>query len=439
MAVFIVFIFIVFVGNKVIELRDLSSAFSETPFCEPSTGPLVPTIDEYRTTSYKVEGIRESACARILFTVHEQTDERIVMKLLLEYKDTRYSLETVEKRQQCQLEALERNRVFSPEVYIGLASVDKTVFEQASVGDIIHIDEVLEQPSRQNLELGTEYVLLMKELPKDSRLDVLLGTLDENTLQEHLLRLTRFIATGHLQLASSPLVQEEEQRGSYEQLQAKLLHNIELLDLVVAMNKKLNYDGSGQMEDMINWLKDNLSDLLTTIPYEYYFKQRVSERRIKLCHGDLKAPHIWIMRDNVELHREFIVVDAIDFNPMYSIIDSLSDFAMLVIDIQGRLSLSLSPEKTTESSIFSDQMIECYLQLTAQESERDRTVLYYYLVEKAIVSAGITLLYEDISDHQLGMSFLKVAIIRLKRLLKMQHSSMATPQALLAAGSPVLV
>jgi len=45
------------------------------------------------------------------------------------------------------------------------------------------------------------------------------------------------------------------------------------------------------------------------------------------------TPNEYWMKKSLEI---CLSLDAIDFNPMYSYIDILSDFAMLVIDIQAR-------------------------------------------------------------------------------------------------------
>jgi hypothetical protein len=68
---------------------------------------------------YNIEHIRQSECACLLFARHIVTKKRVVMKILYKYKDTRYSLATTEDRQKSQLEALQLNRMFTPEIYLG--------------------------------------------------------------------------------------------------------------------------------------------------------------------------------------------------------------------------------------------------------------------------------------------------------------------------------
>jgi len=126
------------------------------------------------------------------------------MKILREYKDTRYSLETVEKRQRCQLEAIRRNRLFTPEVYVGLGRIDYFELEQGKfhISEVIKsptqadiscldlqrgsfsIKEIISNPTKDMLDPGAEYALVMEELPQPRKLAHLLEQGDESLLQQ---------------------------------------------------------------------------------------------------------------------------------------------------------------------------------------------------------------------------------------------------------------
>src|SRR5713101_3512456 len=92
---------------------------------------------------YKIEYIRKSENAWLLFVRHMATEEIFVLKILCKYKDTRYSLEAVIERQQCQLEALQWNRVLTPEVYMGLARICDFDLNR----ETIVIDDLQENPT----------------------------------------------------------------------------------------------------------------------------------------------------------------------------------------------------------------------------------------------------------------------------------------------------
>src|SRR5713226_1150964 len=109
---------------------------------------------------YEIEYIRQSGYSLLLFARHAVTSEHVVIKILRKYKDTVFSLETISERQQCQLEALHWNRVFTPKVYIGLAAICSLDLYQKSIG----IDKVIINPTKEMLDPNAEYVLLMHQL-----------------------------------------------------------------------------------------------------------------------------------------------------------------------------------------------------------------------------------------------------------------------------------
>jgi aminoglycoside phosphotransferase family enzyme len=397
-----------------------------------SIDPLALALTRHR---YEIKDTRLSECALILFARDSTESKSVVMKLLRDYADTRYSLNTLERRQQCQLEALERNKVFTPDVYQGLLRADyfdlpqgtflvSEIIKNPMLADISHLDlhngyiyasPIIEKPAEETLDPGAEYALVMNKLPQNRRLDHLLLQESELSLQ-HVRLLTRHIAHVHELLDSTPFSEDGLQWGSYEQLRKKLMHNFGLLDLV--LTAKGHYRTSNWSEETLAQLQETLGRLKKALIWAFmqsryydYFEQRVKEQRIRYCHGDLKSPNIWILTPDQRDAGEHSVkiLDAIDFNPTYSNIDTLSDFAMLVIDIQTR----------TGYVLLANEMIEYYLPLTEQENEIAESVLNYYLVEKAIVGAAISIVYDDAPD--LGLNLLKVAEMRLNRLLDRRH------------------
>lgn len=372
---------------------------SSHPCCSSSIKP----YGYLSCTSYTIEDSRVSEHALILFTQHTQTGERILMKILHDYKDTRYSQETPKKRQQCQLEALWRNRAFSPEVYIGLVRIVQYNLPKKT----IWIDKVLPCPTACDLEAGGEYALLMRQLPEERNLTVLLKEQDGIVLQRHVDVLTEHVANMHMQFMGTAPDNEAKRWGTYEQLREKLKHNFGLLDLVLeTIVRDVDYE---DVRQKISWLKTSLYSLFEEERYGNYFEKRVQGQRIHLCHGDLKSPNIWILphekRGERDASHYVKILDAIDFNPTYCNIDILSDFAMLAIDMQVR----------TNDEVLTNEMIDTYLRLTEQEDGCARAVLDFYLIEKAFVGAAISIVYDKLPE--LGLKLLNIADERLKRLL----------------------
>jgi hypothetical protein len=282
----------------------------------------------------------------------------------------------------------------------------------------------------------------MRQLPKEWRLDLLLNRESIFSLRRYVQLLTKRLMQIHQKINPLP-IEDARKWGAFQQLKRKLEHNLALADPLLKAFENGQYSSCKLIENPVNclkdtffkvlphgqnhryyyrlkenfsWLKNNLLQVFIEDPFEEYFEQRVLEQRIKRCHGDLKAPNIWIApyesSSDIGPEKFIHVLDAIDFNPSYCNIDILSDLAMLVIDLQVR----------TKSSLLADLMIEEYLEITGQDDKIARLVLSYYLVEKAYVGAAISFVYDNLP--KLGWAFLKVAETRmndLKRQLSMHN------------------
>jgi len=383
-----------------IVLRSVSTPPLER-LCEPLPSPHISAEffrDPLHYTDWEIKDWHKSLSALLFLVWHEGTGEELVIKMLRDYQDTRYSLETLGKRQQCLLEALQRNRVFTPELYLGLAPVYHLDLLQGTV----RIGEVMEYPTQKLFDADTEYVLLMKPQDQETRLDYQL----ELSGIDSLIPLVQYIADIHNHKVFDVSTAESIRWGSYDYLMHKLKHNLELLDFLVSRCNESDWDDRKELAQRAIEVKKTFQEVVLQECYHRYFHVRVSGGYIKLCHGDIKSPHIWIASNGSagEQPWTFNLLDAIDFNHMYNHIDILSDFAMLIADVQAR----------TQSPDLVDEMIDCYLQQTNQDNEIARGVLDYYVMEKAIVGTGISILYD--CEPKLGRAFLEVAENRLESL-----------------------
>jgi len=171
--------------------------------------------------SYKIESMRVSQPACILFAHHTLSNYTVVLKLLFEFQDTRYQLSSVDERQMCLLEALKWNRLFTPNIHIGLAHICNWDKKQA----LIEIDEIILNPRTEPLSPNTEYGLLMHKLPASTRLDNIQATENKDSLQRYTKLLTKYIVHIHTNLPESSISMEEAKYwGSSIQLREKLLH-----------------------------------------------------------------------------------------------------------------------------------------------------------------------------------------------------------------------
>lgn len=356
--------------------------------------------------SYKIELIQDSESAIILFLRQLPTEKQVVIKILNKYMDTRYNLDKRVERQKCQLKALYWNREFTPTIYAGIARICGIDPQRAN----IYIDEIIPKPEEEMLDPHAEYGLVIQELPQDRRLDNLLVKERNSTrlLESYVEILAKRIVHFHEEV--NPLIVPSSigntHWGSIEQLKEKLEHNLAFTDRILTKVEPKYYNF---YEHWLTSIRNTLTSILEQERYQNCFKQRVRQGFIKRCHADLKAPNIWI--DSIEsLNNEYLdtpiwILDAIDFNDLYSNIDILSDIATLIVDIEAR----------TKSPSIANHLLQKYLEFSKQHDPNARSVLNYYLVEKALVGAILAIGYDDLPE--LGLSFLEIAGTRSKCLL----------------------
>src|SRR5215471_417142 len=140
--------------------------------------PIVSPLTPYPTTegelpaihrTIKIEKIEYSGPSLLIFGLDERTGERVVLKVLVEETDPRYNLSTVERRQRVQSHAFYLNELITPDVYLGLVSVNP-VLDSFSPGRTIELGSVNENPEPENLNKLFEYGILMRRLPDDAQL-----------------------------------------------------------------------------------------------------------------------------------------------------------------------------------------------------------------------------------------------------------------------------
>jgi len=385
--------------------------YSQLPFREHFPDPTeFAGNKEMATHYYRIKDIRKTENTRLFFTKSLDDNVHIVMKMLRKYKDVRYNLSTPANRQRCQCEGLRWNRRFTSDVYLGLARfclVDRP-------SKVVGLADIIENPEPEELDRDGEYVILMRELPKSRRLDMLLKGANQFVAEYYwpdMHILTQYIAHLHTSLADiAALKREDGVWGSPEQLKKKLHHNLAFVNqslLTKRDDQHLMYYNALKKTYIL--LKDDLLQLFEEgSKYLQYFRQRLAGGFIRRCHGDLKGRNIWIYpytgKSLEDAQKCVKVLDAVDFNPMYSNIDILSDFAMLVVDVQAR----------AQSPLLADRMIEDYLNLTGQENKVSRAVLAYYLVEKAFIGGIVNIIYDN--NPTLGVAFLQVAEMRMREL-----------------------
>lgn len=352
-------------------------------------------IQALRVQSYKIEKVLFSSASRIIFALKEDKGDRFVIKTISEDIENRYN-RTREQRQKAQLDALRRNRENTTDVYLGLAPIFGDILNCFSAEGKIVLGEIIENPEQSELDPNFEYALVMLHLSEELQLNNLLKNDIKHFRTYYIKFVTERIAYMHQDL--KPL-STSKRWGSAQQLESKLLDNLQFADQMLVKQP--------EHKATVESLKKSLLDIFQHFRYLRYFERRKSDKHIKRCHGDLKTQNIWVINTeplSKKYWQSVKILDAIDFNPAFSHIDTLSDFAMLVVDVHVQ----------TNSEPLANEMIEFYLRLTQQESKFDRFILNYYLTEKALIRAAVSILHDN--EPQLGQRFLEVAKLHEKEL-----------------------
>ena len=362
--------------------------------------------------NFEIHDIRRSENAVLFF------NSKYVFKLLQPYDDCRYSLKESAKRRECLIEGLHCNRSFTDGIQLGLARFCGCDWKHDKLSSI-NIGEIKSDPVLEELDPNAEYVLVMQKLHQKHRLDMLLKEGNSISLQYYEQVLTQFMC--HLHINSTlpvNLTDNTQVWGSVAQLEQKLRLNLTTVEKPgddVKSKPVLHTDHYKRLLSTCKSLRQTLLPVFSQEPFSRYFLKRVDKGQIKHCHGDLKARNIWILpssdNSNAALWDGVRVLDAIDFNPAFCNIDTLSDFAMLVTDIHARTNL--------ES--LADRMVESYLRLTNQLDQADRFILNYYLVEKAFVGSFVCILYDD--QLTLGKAYLDVTERYLAEFKQRMHAT----------------
>jgi aminoglycoside phosphotransferase family enzyme len=380
---------------------------------------------------YEIKRTRLSESTLVFFARCCDTQQRLVIKILRDYEDTRYRLSDPQKRLECQVEALLWNQKNTPGIYLGLGRVvepDLSLLKQITEGNPLHyitieniINDVQQLYEITNTE--AEYALVMECLPKERRLDYLLRQKNTSSIYEVLETLVKRVVKMH-ELSPHICNDSSEDRdgywGSYEQLKEKLYHNIGLFDNLAYLDDRSFYEA-------YSWLKEELKEIIENPELQYYLSERFKRNFIKRCHGDLKARNIWIesKEHSLDADHRVRILDAIDFNPSYCNIDVLSDIAMLAVDVQAvDKQLHERDDLSKRGNKLAQFIVNAYC--GQAKDKATKIVLTYYLLEKSLVRASISLFYDRNEHPQLGAYFLKMMVdymFQLKGLLRSAVSS----------------
>ncbi len=192
--------------------------------------------------------------------------------------------------------------------------------------------------AREGIKVGgsgetIEYAVKMKQLPQDRMMDVLLKK--DGVKPEMLGQVAALMSAFHSKAAISA---EISSYGSMQMIQTNTDENFSQTE---------KYIGSLIPERTFGFIKDYTNEFIRR--NSRVFSLRVSEGRIRDCHGDLHAAHICF-------GDEIYIYDCIEFNDRFRYCDVASEIAFLAMDID-RFGLA----------DLSDAFVEAYLKASGDK------------------------------------------------------------------------
>jgi uncharacterized protein len=199
---------------------------------------------------------------------------------------------TLERRRFCCEEELRLNRRLAPELYLGVITVNGTL-------DAPYID-------------GTgpvlEYGVRMRRFPQSALLD------RQPVTDELMTRLAEHIADFH---AGLPVAGPGSGFGTPARVLEPMLENLTQIRARLDDPEAL-----ARLKSLETWIHARFETLTPVI------EQRRAEGFVRECHGDMHRGNIALVDDRIR------IFDAIEFNPNLRWIDTASEIAFLVMDLE---------------------------------------------------------------------------------------------------------
>lgn len=303
------------------------------------------------------------------------------------------------------IEGLHFNRNHAPGVYLGVAPVELINESDNDIIKIVRLKTLLPYPQKKELNARKKYALIMRSLNEKWQLSYLLTHELDNEDR------MRFLAREIYHLHKEPILKDEQlelvrKKGGLDTLLWKLSVNNSLFKEALALLFP---------SEVVPVKYTRVSE---TIKHAYeafqeLFEQRIELGQIKRCHGDLKATNLWI-RPALDStlgpplsKPQLLALDCIDFQPEFCYIDTLSDLAMLAVDIESYLTNNKRGKNVQQNKALLQNFLDSYFACAQESSTHILPLLEYYMTEKAMVRTFVNILYDNKQDA--GKQFLAIA------------------------------
>ncbi len=228
---------------------------------------------------------------------------------------------TLEKRRAWCEQEVALNRRLSTTVYLDVVplSHDGSRYRLADTGNVV------------------EYAVKMRRLPDAATLETRLqhGADALAILTELARQLAAFHATHPVPTTATPY-------GTHERVQADWQENFD---------QTANAVGHTLSSDQYARIQRAVTAFLTR--RKAWFDQRVHDGRIRDCHGDLRAEHIYVEATSMQ------IIDCVEFNPQFRYIDVVSEIAFLAMGLE-RLGFAAEADGFVRAYVETSQDVTLY-------------------------------------------------------------------------------
>jgi len=243
---------------------------------------------------------------------------------------------TLGRRHFCCKEEIRLNSRLAPNMYL----------------DVVSITGTIDEPQLEGTGIAIEYAVRMRRFDQAG----LLSTHVDGLSTERVDEIARTVATFHLQNA---VAEPGSRFGSYEQVSQPMLDNFEHIGRLLQDPGVIR-----QINSLEQWTRRQHKKL------EANFKARREDGYIRECHGDLHLGNMTLVDGEV------VIFDGIEFSPELRWIDTMSELAFLLMDLDEKG----HPELSTRA-------LNSYLEVTGDYG--GIALLPFYQVYRAMVRAKV--------------------------------------------------
>ena len=257
----------------------------------------------------------------------------------------------VKRKYYCEEELRLNQRLASP-IYLGIIAITGTP----------------QQPVLQGTDQVIEYAIKMIQFPQHAQLDRMLaaGKLDHHHMDAFAYKIANFHRT-------ASIAKPDTDFGNPDHVYHAV---VQTFDQIRQQADSIPFDT--EITELETWSKATF-DKLTSL-----FEQRKQDGFIRECHGDMH------LRNLIWWNNEPLAFDCLEFDPDLRWIDTLSEVAFLVMDLDSRKQQKLA-----------QRFLNTYLEQTGDYA--GMPIFRFYLVYRAIVRAMVDLIrggHPDISPAE---------------------------------------